>query len=80
MFGCAHMGGCSMNTATYDIFRKELDNTTLLIESVKGIDEARRRVSELSEEDACEYFIFDPVKARVVEPADPKVTKDPFKL
>ena len=69
-----------MNTVTYDIFRKEPDNTTLLIESVKGIDEARHRLSELSKEDSCEYFIFDPLKARVVEPADPTVTKDPFEL
>jgi hypothetical protein len=32
--------------ATYEIFKKELDNTTLRVESVKGIDEAQKALEK----------------------------------
>ena len=32
---------------TYQIFKREADNTTVCIETVKGIQEARRRVEAL---------------------------------
>lgn len=67
-----------MDIATYEIFRKEPDNTTLLVESVKGIEEAQKRLSELSGQGSYEYFLFDPIKGSVVEPSQPSVIKDPF--
>ncbi len=43
--------------ATYEFFKKELDNTTLRIESVKGIAEARIRIAELNRMEPDQYFI-----------------------
>jgi hypothetical protein len=66
------------NEATYEIFRKEADNTTIRIESVKGIEEARKRLRELNATGPGEHFIFDPVRANAIEPSEPTVIKDPF--
>ncbi len=66
--------------ATYEIFKKQEDNTTVLVEAVKGIEEAQKRVKELSREGTQEYFVFDPVKANVIEPSEPAVVIDPFAL
>ena len=64
--------------ASYKIFRKEADNTTVLFEAVKGLDEAQRRIQELNGPGLEEYFIYDPEKANVIEPEEPTVIKDPF--
>ena len=64
---------------TYEIFKKQADNTTVLVEAVKGIEEARKRVKALNSESASEeYFVFDPLKASVIEPTEPAVAIDPF--
>ena len=64
---------------SYEIFKKELDNTTVLIEAVKGIDQAQRRVEELNRSESGEqHFIFDPIELLVVEPSEPGVAKDPL--
>ncbi len=64
---------------SYEIFKKRADNTTVLMEAVKGIEQAQKRVKELNSETAAEeYFIFDPVKASVIEPAETAVAIDPF--
>lgn len=64
--------------ATYEIFKKQADNTTLRIEAVKGIEEAQKRVIELNAEGNDEYFVFDPLRATVIEPSEPEVAIDPF--
>ncbi|MGA7062120.1 MAG: hypothetical protein WBY69_12990 [Candidatus Acidiferrales bacterium] len=64
--------------ASYEIFKKELDNTTLRIESVKGMEQAQMRIVELSRTGAGEYFIFDPAKASVVEASSSSAVKDPL--
>jgi hypothetical protein len=66
---------------TYEIFKKQSDNTTVLVEAVKGIEEAQKRVGKLNAESASEeYFVFDPLKASVIEPSAPAVAIDPFAL
>lgn len=66
------------NETTYDIFRKQEDNSTVPVEAVKGIDDAQKRLDELNAEGSGEYFIFDSVGAQVVEPTEPTVAIDPF--
>lgn len=63
---------------TYEIFQKQVDNTTVRFEAVKGIEEAQKRVVELNAQGDDEYFIFDPLKASVIEPSQPEVVIDPF--
>jgi hypothetical protein len=63
---------------SYEIFRKERDNTTVLVEAVKGIEDAQKRVEQLNETGQAEHFIFDPASGSVVEPAQPWTAKDPF--
>lgn len=64
---------------SYEIFKKQADNTTVLVEAVKGIEEAQKRVKQLNAESASEqYFVFDPLKASVIEPSEPAVAIDPF--
>lgn len=65
---------------TYEIFKKELDNTTERVESVKGIDEAQKILQKLKGESSGEYFIFDPINDRVIDPSRPSIAKDPFAL
>jgi len=63
---------------TYEIFKKQADNTTVLVEAVKGIEEARKRVKELNGQGSEQYFVFDPIKANVIQPSEPAVVIDPF--
>lgn len=63
---------------TYQIFRKVGDNTTVLIEAVKGIEEAQKRIKELNGAGTDQYFVFDSAAGKVIEPSEPTVTKDPF--
>ena len=64
---------------TYQIFKREADNTTVCVEAVKGIQEARKRV-----EQACaaspgnEYFIFNPLSKKTIDPLEPSSTVDPL--
>jgi hypothetical protein len=34
---------------SYEIFKKERDNTTVLVEAVKGLEEAEKRIRQLNE-------------------------------
>jgi len=63
---------------SYEIFKKERDNTTVLVEAVKGIEEAQKRVQELNQTGQGEHFVFDPENGMVVEPSQPWISKDPF--
>jgi len=55
---------------SYEIFKKESDNATVLIEAVKGIEEAKKRVQQLNQTEQAEYL----------EPSQPGVSKDPFAM
>jgi hypothetical protein len=63
---------------SYEIFRKGRDNTTVLVEAVKGIEEAKKRVEQLNESARAEHYVFDPATGSVVEPSAPWIAKDPF--
>lgn len=63
---------------SYEVFKKERDNTTVLVEAVKGIEEAKKRVQQLNEAEQAEHFIFDPAIGSVVEPSQPSITRGPF--
>lgn len=64
---------------TYQIFKRETDNTTVCIEVVKGLQEARRRVEQArAASPASELFIFDPLTQRAVDPAQPSTKADPL--
>jgi len=64
--------------STYEIFKKESDNSTVLVESVKGLEEAQKRITELNGAEPDLYFVFDPLKAAVVDPYNPGVVADPL--
>ena len=64
---------------TYQIFKREADNTTVCIEVVKGLQEARNRIeSARALEPGSELFIFDPLTEKTVEPSGPASTPDPL--
>lgn len=63
---------------SYEIFKKEADNSTTLVEAVKGIEQAEKRVTELNKVGQEEYFIFDPIKAKVIDPSQPETPQDPL--
>ena len=57
---------------SYQIFKREADNTTVCIEVVKGLREARSRIEEArSNSPGTELFIFDPLTQKTVEPFQP---------
>lgn len=61
---------------SYEIFKRESDNTTVRVEVVKGIEEAQKRLAELNRGEADRYFVFDPLQAKVVDPSNPAAEKD----
>jgi len=64
---------------TYQIFKREADNTTVCIEVVKGLQEARNRVEKARVlEPGRELFIFDPLTLKTIEPSQPASTSDPL--
>jgi len=63
---------------TYQIFKREADNTTVCIEVVKGLQEARKRIANAqSASPGSEHFIFDPLTEKTVEPSEPASRSDP---
>jgi len=64
---------------SYQIFKREADNTTVCIEVVKGLHEARSRVEHARASwPGSEVFIFDPLTQRAVDPSEPRATSDPL--
>ena len=64
---------------TYQIFKREADNTTVCIEVVKGLQEARNRIEKARvREPGSELFIFDPLTEKTIEPSAPASTPDPL--
>ena len=54
---------------SYDIFRELAETGPIWIETVHGLDNAKARVSELLEARAGNYFIYDPLAAKVIASA-----------
>lgn len=64
---------------TYQIFKREADNTTVCIEVVKGLHAARSRIEQArAASPASELFIFDPLTERTVDPTQPGAKADPL--
>lgn len=64
---------------TYQIFKREADNTTACIEVVKGLHEARNRIENArTASPGSELFIFDPLTQNVVDPSEPASKTDPL--
>jgi hypothetical protein len=54
---------------TYDIFRDLAETGPIWIEAVHGLDNAKARLTELLEAHPGNYFIFDPLAAKVIASA-----------
>ena len=54
---------------TYDIFRDLAETGPIWIEAVQGLGAAKARLTELSEARPGNYFIFDPLAAKVIASA-----------
>ncbi len=63
---------------TYQIFKKEPDNTTVCVETVKGLHQARKSVEALERIGPGDFFIFDAVAGTPIEPAMPSASPDPL--
>jgi hypothetical protein len=64
---------------SYQIFRREADNTTVCIEVVKGSHEARSRIEQTrATSPGSELFIFDPLTEKVIEPSASANASDPL--
>lgn len=64
---------------TYQIFKREPDNTTVCVEVVKGIQEARKRVEKArTEAPESEHFVFDPLTQNTIDPEELSTTTDPL--
>ena len=64
---------------SYQIFKREADNTTVCIEVVKGLHEARRRVEHArAASPSSDLFIFDPLTQKTIDPSEPATLADPL--
>jgi hypothetical protein len=51
---------------TYDIFRDLPESGPIWIEAVQGLEDARARLVKLLETRPGDYFVYDPVAAKIV--------------
>jgi hypothetical protein len=57
---------------SYQIFKREADHTTVCVEAVKGLHEARKRIEQArASSPETEHFIFDPLTQKTMVPANP---------
>jgi hypothetical protein len=64
---------------SYQIFKREADNTTTCVEMVKGLREARSRIEQArASSPNSELFIFDPLTQKTVDPSALANTSDPL--
>jgi hypothetical protein len=54
---------------TYDIFREFAESGPIWIEAVHGLENAKARLTTLIEARPGNYFIFDPLAAKVIASA-----------
>ncbi len=53
---------------TYDIFRTLSDSTPIWVDAVVGLEQARKRLTELPGVESTEYLIYDSRMATFVKP------------
>ena len=64
---------------TYEVFKKSADNTTVSVETVKGLEEGRNVLAELrNNRSNDEYYLFDPISGNVIDPDQPANFIDPL--
>jgi len=64
---------------SYQIFKREADNTTVCIEVVKGLREARQRLDQArADTPGADLFVFDPLTQKTVDPVLPARVADPL--
>jgi hypothetical protein len=56
-------------TETYDIFSDLAETGPIWIEAVQGLDNAKARLTELLQAHPGNYFIYDPLAAKVIASA-----------
>jgi hypothetical protein len=56
-------------TETFDIFSDLAETGPIWIEAVQGLENAKARVTELLQAHPGNYFIFDPLAAKVIASA-----------
>jgi hypothetical protein len=54
---------------TYDIFRDLAETGQIWIEAVQGLENAKARLTEVLESHPGNYFIYDPLAAKVIASA-----------
>jgi hypothetical protein len=54
--------------ATYDIFRKTSNNDATWVESVTGLEQAKKRMMRLASTTPGAYLLYDPRIAEFIEP------------
>lgn len=64
---------------TYQIFKREPDNTTVCVEVVKGIQEAKKRIDQArTGSPGSEHFVFDPLTQKTIDPEELSAIADPL--
>ena len=64
-----HPGACLMKPeATYDIFRKTSDQDATWVETVDGLEQAKKRLIKLASTTPGAYLLYDPRLAEFIEP------------
>ena len=64
---------------TYEVFKKSADNTTVSVETVKGLEEGRSVLAALRRGTTNEeYYLFDPLTGNVIDPEQPSISIDPL--
>jgi hypothetical protein len=64
---------------TYEVFKKSSDNTTVSVETVKGLEEGRSVLAALRDNKSNdEYYLFDPISGNVIDPDQPSNSIDPL--
>ena len=66
------------NEQTYGIFKKCSDNTTVSVETVKGLEEGKSMLKELRTNTHDEYYLVDPITGNVIDPDQPSTSIDPL--
>ena len=64
---------------SYQIFKREADNTTVCVEVVKGLHEARQCLNQArADSPGADLFVFDPLTQKTIDPMLPSSVADPL--
>lgn len=65
---CGYGDGVTKPEPTYDIFRKTSDQAATWVESVTGLEQAKKRMLRLASTTPGAYLLYDPRQAAFIEP------------